>query len=137
MEATSRARALRADMPPRASRGRAPGSCSPPCVQTGVLRGRGPWCSPEFRAWRVSSGGDGVGGADGVCHLHILILCPDLKGVVSAKNDIRVEIVHKEPASGREAEEHPTIKQLMVRKLSYPHPTPTSVPGRPGPEALP
>ncbi|KAK2506096.1 hypothetical protein MC885_012179, partial [Smutsia gigantea] len=39
----------------------------------------------------------------------------DLKGVVSAKNDIRVEIVHKEPASGREAEEHPTIKQLMVK----------------------
>ncbi|KFP88935.1 Kin of IRRE-like 3, partial [Acanthisitta chloris] len=46
-------------------------------------------------------------------------LCPDLKGVVSAKNDIRVEIVHKEPASGREAEEHPTIKQLMVR-ISFP-----------------
>lgn len=44
-----------------------------------------------------------------------LTLCPDLKGVVSAKNDIRVEIVHKEPASGRETEEHPTIKQLMVR----------------------
>lgn len=44
---------------------------------------------------------------------------PDLKGVVSAKNDIRVEIVHKEPASGREAEEHPTIKQLMVRN-SFP-----------------
>uniref|UniRef100_A0A286Y560 Kirre like nephrin family adhesion molecule 3 n=1 Tax=Cavia porcellus TaxID=10141 RepID=A0A286Y560_CAVPO len=39
----------------------------------------------------------------------------NLKGVVSAKNDIRVEIVHKEPASGREAEEHSTIKQLMVR----------------------
>ncbi|KAK2099742.1 Kin of IRRE-like protein 3 [Saguinus oedipus] len=38
----------------------------------------------------------------------------NLKGVVSAKNDIRVEIVHKEPASGREAEEHSTIKQLMV-----------------------
>ncbi|KFV49700.1 Kin of IRRE-like 3, partial [Gavia stellata] len=38
----------------------------------------------------------------------------NLKGVVSAKNDIRVEIVHKEPASGRETEEHPTIKQLMV-----------------------
>ncbi|XP_009640449.1 kin of IRRE-like protein 3 [Egretta garzetta] len=37
----------------------------------------------------------------------------NLKGVVSAKNDIRVEIVHKEPASGRETEEHPTIKQLM------------------------
>lgn len=51
---------------------------------------------------------------------------PDLKGVVSAKNDIRVEIVHKEPASGREAEEHPTIKQLMVRMPSYPHPIPTS-----------
>lgn len=45
----------------------------------------------------------------------LLALCPDLKGVVSAKNDIRVEIVHKEPASGRETEEHPTIKQLMVR----------------------
>lgn len=48
-----------------------------------------------------------------------LPLFPDLKGVVSAKNDIRVEIVHKEPASGREAEEHPTIKQLMVRN-SFP-----------------
>lgn len=46
---------------------------------------------------------------------------------MSAKNDIRVEIVHKEPASGREAEEHPTIKQLMVRIPSYPHPTPTPV----------
>lgn len=46
-------------------------------------------------------------------------LCPDLKGVVSAKNDIRVEIVHKEPSSGRETEEHPTIKQLMVR-TSFP-----------------
>lgn len=42
----------------------------------------------------------------------------DLKGVVSAKNDIRVEIVHKESASGRENEEHPTIKQLMVRIYS-------------------
>ena len=48
----------------------------------------------------------------------------NLKGVVSAKNDIRVEIVHKEPASGREAEEHPTIKQLMVRVSSYPRPPP-------------
>ncbi|XP_062450405.1 kin of IRRE-like protein 3 isoform X2 [Rhea pennata] len=37
----------------------------------------------------------------------------NLKGVVSAKNDIRVEIVHKEPAAGREADDHPTIKQLM------------------------
>lgn len=43
----------------------------------------------------------------------------NLKGVVSAKNDIRVEIVHKEPSSGRETEEHPTIKQLMVR-TSFP-----------------
>lgn len=124
-------------MPPRASRGRARGSCSPTRVQTASCGGEGRGATAEFRGWRVSSGGDGVGGADGACHLHILILCPDLKGVVSAKNDIRVEIVHKEPASGREAEEHPTIKQLMVRKLSYPHPTPTSVPGRPGPEALP
>lgn len=47
---------------------------------------------------------------------------------MSAKNDIRVEIVHKEPASGREAEEHPTIKQLMVRMLTDSHPTPISVP---------
>lgn len=50
-----------------------------------------------------------------------LILCLDLKGVVSAKNDIRVEIVHKEPTSGREAEDHTTIKQLMVRMPPMPH----------------
>ncbi|XP_036600171.1 kin of IRRE-like protein 3 [Trichosurus vulpecula] len=43
----------------------------------------------------------------------------DLKGVVSAKNDIRVEIVHKEPASGRDAEEHPTIKQLMMDRGEF------------------
>ncbi|XP_070638810.1 kin of IRRE-like protein 3 isoform X3 [Bos indicus] len=43
----------------------------------------------------------------------------DLKGVVSAKNDIRVEIVHKEPTSGREAEEHPTIKQLMMDRGEF------------------
>uniref|UniRef100_A0A8B9E035 Kirre like nephrin family adhesion molecule 3 n=1 Tax=Anser cygnoides TaxID=8845 RepID=A0A8B9E035_ANSCY len=43
----------------------------------------------------------------------------DLKGVVSAKNDIRVEIVHKEPASGRETEEHPTIKQLMMDRGEF------------------
>ncbi|XP_027555187.1 kin of IRRE-like protein 3 isoform X2 [Neopelma chrysocephalum] len=43
----------------------------------------------------------------------------NLKGVVSAKNDIRVEIVHKEPASGREAEEHPTIKQLMMDRGEF------------------
>ncbi|NXT30044.1 KIRR3 protein, partial [Syrrhaptes paradoxus] len=41
------------------------------------------------------------------------------KCVVSAKNDIRVEIVHKEPASGREAEEHPTIKQLMMDRGEF------------------
>nr|XP_035120926.2 kin of IRRE-like protein 3 isoform X2 [Callithrix jacchus] len=43
----------------------------------------------------------------------------NLKGVVSAKNDIRVEIVHKEPASGREAEEHSTIKQLMMDRGEF------------------
>uniref|UniRef100_A0A8C3M0X5 Kirre like nephrin family adhesion molecule 3 n=1 Tax=Chrysolophus pictus TaxID=9089 RepID=A0A8C3M0X5_CHRPC len=42
-----------------------------------------------------------------------------LKGVVSAKNDIRVEIVHKEPSSGRETEEHPTIKQLMMDRGEF------------------
>ncbi|KFW85556.1 Kin of IRRE-like 3, partial [Manacus vitellinus] len=59
------------------------------------------------------------GGALGGLMATIVAFCcarsqRNLKGVVSAKNDIRVEIVHKEPASGREAEEHPTIKQLMV-----------------------
>ncbi|KAM6238265.1 kin of IRRE-like protein 3 [Porphyrio hochstetteri] len=43
----------------------------------------------------------------------------NLKGVVSAKNDIRVEIVHKEPAAGRETEEHPTIKQLMMDRGEF------------------
>ncbi|KAK1328482.1 hypothetical protein QTO34_012055 [Cnephaeus nilssonii] len=43
----------------------------------------------------------------------------NLKGVVSAKNDIRVEIVHKEPAAGREGEEHPTIKQLMMDRGEF------------------
>uniref|UniRef100_A0A8C5XEG5 Kirre like nephrin family adhesion molecule 3 n=1 Tax=Microcebus murinus TaxID=30608 RepID=A0A8C5XEG5_MICMU len=43
----------------------------------------------------------------------------NLKGVVSAKNDIRVEIVHKEPASGREAEERPAIKQLMMDRGEF------------------
>ncbi|XP_029428599.1 kin of IRRE-like protein 3 isoform X3 [Rhinatrema bivittatum] len=43
----------------------------------------------------------------------------NLKGVVSAKNDIRVEIVHKEPAAGRESEEHPTIKQLMMDRGEF------------------
>ncbi|MEE6484572.1 hypothetical protein FKM82_013920 [Ascaphus truei] len=43
----------------------------------------------------------------------------NLKGVVSAKNDIRVEIVHKEPATGRETEEHSTIKQLMIDRGEF------------------
>ncbi|XP_065711752.1 kin of IRRE-like protein 3 isoform X1 [Patagioenas fasciata] len=44
----------------------------------------------------------------------------NLKGVVSAKNDIRVEIVHKEPVAGREPDEHPTIKQLMLERGEFP-----------------
>lgn len=56
------------------------------------------------------------------CHLSQLIKvrclrCPfmaDLKGVVSAKNDIRVEIVHKDHNAARENEEHNSMKQLMV-----------------------
>ncbi|XP_034277822.1 kin of IRRE-like protein 3 isoform X1 [Pantherophis guttatus] len=43
----------------------------------------------------------------------------NLKGVVSAKNDIRVEIVHKESASSRENEEHPAIKQLMMDRSEF------------------
>ena len=42
-------------------------------------------------------------------------LLVDLKGVVSAKNDIRVEIVHKDHNAARENEEHAAMKQLMVR----------------------
>ncbi|XP_014070188.1 kin of IRRE-like protein 3 isoform X4 [Salmo salar] len=38
----------------------------------------------------------------------------NLKGVVSAKNDIRVEIVHKDHNAARENEEHTAMKQLMV-----------------------
>ncbi|XP_062329300.1 kin of IRRE-like protein 3 isoform X1 [Osmerus eperlanus] len=38
----------------------------------------------------------------------------NLKGVVSAKNDIRVEIVHKDHNAARENEEHAAMKQLMV-----------------------
>lgn len=52
-------------------------------------------------------------------HAHIYIytcrlFLPDLKGVVSAKNDIRVEIVHKDHNAARENEEHTSMKQLMV-----------------------
>lgn len=42
------------------------------------------------------------------------LLMLDLKGVVSAKNDIRVEIVHKDHNAARENEEHTSMKQLMV-----------------------
>lgn len=42
------------------------------------------------------------------------LFLPDLKGVVSAKNDIRVEIVHKDHNAARESEEHNSMKQLMV-----------------------
>ncbi|XP_015244010.1 PREDICTED: kin of IRRE-like protein 3 isoform X8 [Cyprinodon variegatus] len=38
----------------------------------------------------------------------------NLKGVVSAKNDIRVEIVHKDHNAARENEDHNSMKQLMV-----------------------
>uniref|UniRef100_A0A3P9AEY2 Ig-like domain-containing protein n=1 Tax=Esox lucius TaxID=8010 RepID=A0A3P9AEY2_ESOLU len=38
----------------------------------------------------------------------------NLKGVVSAKNDIRVEIVHKDHNAARETEEHTAIKQMMI-----------------------
>lgn len=72
------------------------------------------WAQLCLLGWgRVGPGGVWLPGAE------LFSLCPDLKGVVSAKNDIRVEIVHKEPSSGRETEEHPTIKQLMVR-TSFP-----------------
>lgn len=39
---------------------------------------------------------------------------PDIKGVVSAKNDIRVEIVHKDHDAAQESEEHTNLKQIMV-----------------------
>ncbi|KAM9847012.1 kin of IRRE-like protein 3 [Aulostomus maculatus] len=38
----------------------------------------------------------------------------NLKGVVSAKKDIRVEIVHKDHDAARESEEHTNIKQMMM-----------------------
>ena len=109
-----------------------PTACPDRCSFTGVGVGGagGLHETAEFRGRRVDPRGAGSLTTQAlkseiiVCRLRFLILCPDLKGVVSAKNDIRVEIVHKEPASGREAEEHPTIKQLMVRVSSYPRPPP-------------
>ncbi|XP_034023913.1 kin of IRRE-like protein 3 isoform X12 [Thalassophryne amazonica] len=43
----------------------------------------------------------------------------NLKGVVSAKNDIRVEIVHKDHSAARENEEHTSMKQLMVEQGEF------------------
>ncbi|TKS81282.1 Kin of IRRE-like protein 3 [Collichthys lucidus] len=45
--------------------------------------------------------------------------CQNLKGVVSAKNDIRVEIVHKDHNAARENEEHTSMKQLMVERGEF------------------
>uniref|UniRef100_A0A8C9ST05 Kirre like nephrin family adhesion molecule 3 n=1 Tax=Scleropages formosus TaxID=113540 RepID=A0A8C9ST05_SCLFO len=45
----------------------------------------------------------------------------NLKGVVSTKSDIRVEIVHKDHNAARETEEHAAIKQLMVSELCVGH----------------
>ncbi|TRY84676.1 hypothetical protein DNTS_016292, partial [Danionella cerebrum] len=42
----------------------------------------------------------------------------NLKGVVSAKNDIRVEIVHKDSAA-REPEEHSNMKQMMMERAEF------------------
>uniref|UniRef100_A0A9J7XSR2 Kirre like nephrin family adhesion molecule 3a n=1 Tax=Cyprinus carpio carpio TaxID=630221 RepID=A0A9J7XSR2_CYPCA len=44
----------------------------------------------------------------------------NLKGVVSAKNDIRVEIVHKDHNAAREPEDHGNMKQMMVSWHSKP-----------------
>ncbi|XP_053501830.1 kin of IRRE-like protein 3 [Ictalurus furcatus] len=42
-----------------------------------------------------------------------------LKGVVSAKNDIRVEIVHKDHNAARETEEHAGAKQMMMERGEF------------------
>uniref|UniRef100_A0AAR2KK93 Ig-like domain-containing protein n=1 Tax=Pygocentrus nattereri TaxID=42514 RepID=A0AAR2KK93_PYGNA len=43
----------------------------------------------------------------------------NLKGVVSAKNDIRVEIVHKDHNAARENEDHAAMKQLMIERGEF------------------
>uniref|UniRef100_A0A8C1WW62 Kirre like nephrin family adhesion molecule 3a n=1 Tax=Cyprinus carpio TaxID=7962 RepID=A0A8C1WW62_CYPCA len=43
----------------------------------------------------------------------------NLKGVVSAKNDIRVEIVHKDHNATREPEEHGNMKQMMMERSEF------------------
>ncbi|TRY58030.1 hypothetical protein DNTS_030925 [Danionella cerebrum] len=47
------------------------------------------------------------------------IKAENLKGVVSAKNDIRVEIVHKDHNAARENEEHAAMKQLMIERGEF------------------
>ncbi|XP_076875403.1 kin of IRRE-like protein 3 isoform X1 [Brachyhypopomus gauderio] len=42
-----------------------------------------------------------------------------LKGVVSAKNDIRVEIVHKDHNAAREQDEHTNMKQMMMERGEF------------------
>ncbi|XP_030236546.1 kin of IRRE-like protein 3 isoform X2 [Gadus morhua] len=41
------------------------------------------------------------------------------KGAASAKNDIRVEIVHKDHNAARESEDHASMKQLMVERGDF------------------
>uniref|UniRef100_A0A674CBE9 Kirre like nephrin family adhesion molecule 3 n=1 Tax=Salmo trutta TaxID=8032 RepID=A0A674CBE9_SALTR len=43
----------------------------------------------------------------------------NLKGVGLAKNDIRVEIVHKDHNAARETEEHTAIKQMMIERGDF------------------
>ncbi|XDV54596.1 hypothetical protein PO909_022847, partial [Leuciscus waleckii] len=43
----------------------------------------------------------------------------NLKGVLSAKNDIRVEIVHKDHNAAREPEEHSNMKQMMMERSEF------------------
>ncbi|CAL8364509.1 unnamed protein product [Lota lota] len=43
----------------------------------------------------------------------------NLKGVVSTKNDIRVEIVHKDHSAARENEEHGSLKQMMIDRGEF------------------
>ncbi|XP_051242363.1 kin of IRRE-like protein 3 isoform X3 [Dicentrarchus labrax] len=43
----------------------------------------------------------------------------DLKGVGSAKKDIRVEIVHKDHNAARQSEEHTNIKQMMIDRGEF------------------
>ncbi|XP_028839422.1 kin of IRRE-like protein 3 isoform X2 [Denticeps clupeoides] len=43
----------------------------------------------------------------------------NLKGVVATKNDIRVEIVHKDHTATREPEEHAAMKQIMMERCEF------------------